>query len=127
MSVECNKIKGFTVELPIKNNSSSSDEFDKYYEFLEKNPEYDFNGFKSKPNKTYLITDGMSGEYVRLVYAEHTGTGYDYNEDEEQYYSLKQKELPEEIYNQLNTVYSKLTGEQLLRENIDYALWYYWW
>lgn len=127
MSVECNKIKGFTVELPIKNNSLNSDNFHKYYEFLDENPEYEFNGFASKPNKVYLITDGMAEEYVRIVYAEHTGTGYDYNEDEEQYYSLKQKELSEDVYDKLNEAYLKLMGENLPREIIDYALWYYWW
>lgn len=129
MSVECNKIKGFTITLPMKGEKLSDEEYDKYNDFEDENEEYYFNGFRAKPNRVYLIIDGMCSGYARLVYAEQTGTGYDYNDggEDEQYYSLKAKELTDDIYNQLNTAYEKLMGKPLNKEDVDYALWYYWW
>lgn len=125
MSVECNKIKGWTVR--IKESDLTQEDFDFCNDFTNENPQYDFNGFSSKPNQVYFIHDGMDGEYIRLVYAEKTGTGYDHCYDDEQYLSLNNDGVPEEIYHQLNEVYEKLYNKKLDKTLIDYAVWYYWW
>ena len=125
MSVECNRIVGWTVK--IQEKELSNDDFDFYNEFTENNKEYDFNGFDAEPNKVYFIVDGMNGEYARLVYAESTGTGDDYCYDEIQYLKLAETEVPEHIFNKLNKAYKKLKGEELDKKLIEHAMWHYWW
>lgn len=121
MSVVCSRVKGFTVNLPVVKSFDEleeifGDELDSLY----------FSNYSSKPGKAYLFPDSYDGEYFRLCYAENTGGTYDFTEDDEQYFKLQDKEIPEETYNQLNYLYKKIMNEELDKSKIEYALFYQW-
>lgn len=121
MSVECNRIKGFVVTMPYDVKFEEiedlfGDEFDDIY----------FSCWSSKPNRAYLFTDHYNGNYLRICYAEKTGSPYDYCDDDEQYFKLGDKELTDDIYDQMNYIYKKIYNQDLDKTKIEYALWYQW-
>ena len=125
MSVDIEKIKGFTITL--KENLTHEDfEFfenveKKYKEFAYREK---YSQYGMKPNQVALVVDGMNGDYARLVYIEKTAEVYDVDYDEI-YIPLKQKEITEEIYNEMNECYKMIYGEDLDKDKIEYALWYH--
>lgn len=121
MSVECNRIKGFVVTMPYdigfeEIENLFGNEFDKI----------DFNCWESKPDKAYLFYDGMNGEYIRICYAESVGSPYDFCDDDEDYFRLKDKDITDEIYDAMNYIYKKIYKRDLEKTQIEYALWYFW-
>lgn len=126
MSVYTEQIIGFTVTLK-KDLTQEDFEFfngleDKYKEFAF-NGEYSQWGRGIKPNKVLLIVDGMCGEYARLVYVIHT---QEVSIDNDGYFLLKGGDITNEVYDNLNKAYQMIYGEQLDKNKIEYALWYYW-
>jgi hypothetical protein len=125
MSVDIEKIKGFTITL--KENLTHED-FEFFENVEEKHKEFAYRGkysqFGMKPNQVALVVDGMNGNYARLVYVEKTAEVYDVDYDET-YIPLKQKEMTEDIYNEMNECYKMIYGKDLDKEKIEYALWYH--
>lgn len=126
MSITIEKIVGFTVTL--KQDLTSKD-FKFFHSLEDKYP--DKFGYKGeyydhplKVGKTVLVVDGMSSEYARLVYIEKTS---EVCIDEDEYLLLKEKPIPNEVYESINKAYKLIYGEPLDKSKIEYALWYYWW
>lgn len=117
MGIYCDKIKGFTVDL--------TDEEAKLVgsDFIH---ESEYSWWRNKDHKkTYIVDDGMSGEYTRIVFAERISYDVDYFEDDETFFVLQQKEITDEIYNSLNELYKLITNKDLDKSRIVYALWYH--
>lgn len=115
MSVSCNILIGYTVTLK---NSLNSEDFDFFNDFIENNPEY--NQFNSK-NTVQLVIDGMSGNYARLVYVDHKERDC-YPESCVDYIPLRLSPVPDDIYDKLNTAYTKLYDKPLGRDSIQYGI-----
>ena len=129
MSVECEMFLGYTVKLVEKDVSSED------YEFFEdklQEREPDFKSFEGKysifthdDNKVKLVVDGMSGEYIRLIYIQKHKDMWG-GEDDYGYEKLDCDNIPEEVYQELNEAYKKIYNEDLDRDKIEYSLWYHW-
>lgn len=128
MSVECEMFIGWTVKL-IEEDVTNED-FDFFNNLEETNP--NFEAFKGKYSqytddntKVKLIVDGMSGEYVRLIYIAKNRNIWDFD-DEDTYDKLSSEEVPEDIYNELNECYKQIYNKDLEKDKVEYALWYHW-
>ena len=125
MSVDIEKIKGFTITLK---KDLTNEDFD-FFQRLEQYPDFDwdkgqYSQYRMKPNQVALVVDGMNGDYARLVYVEKIAEVYDVDY-EETYIPLKQKEITEDIYNKMNECYKMIYGNDLDKAEIEYALWYH--
>lgn len=126
MSVDTEQIIGFTVTLK---KDLTHEDFKFFHSLEDKYEEFSDGGEYSqwcggiRPNKVVLITDGMCGEYARLVYIEHVQEVY---VDEDKYLLLHEREIPQEVYDSLNKAYQMIYNEPLDKKCIEYALWYYW-
>ena len=128
MSVNCEMFIGWTVKL-IEGDVTNQD-FDFFHELEEKDS--DFEAFKGKysqynddDTKVKLVVDGMSGEYVRLIYIAKNRNIWDFD-DENAYDKLSNEQVPEDIYNELNECYKKIYNKDLEKDKVEYALWYHW-
>ena len=126
MSVSVEQIIGFTVTLK-KDLTHEDFKFfngleDKHKEFSD-GGKYSQWGGGIKANEVALIVDGMCSQYARLVYIIHTN---EVSIENDGYFLLKGGNLTEEIYESLNKAYQMIYGEQLDKNKIEYALWYYW-
>ena len=126
MSVSTERIIGFTVTL--KKDLKNTD-FEFFENIEEKYKEFAYGGehcqYRMKPNTVALVVDGMNGDYARLVYVENVKKVYSAY-DEGPYTLLRQTEIPEEVYNELNIAYKKIYEIPLDKKLIEYALWYHW-
>lgn len=127
MSVNCEMFIGWTVKL-IEGDVTNQD-FD-FFNNLEER-DNDFEAFKGKysqythdDTKVKLIVDGMSGEYVRLVYIHKNKEVWECNDCS--YEKLSNEEVPEDIYNELNECYKQIYNKDLEKDKVEYALWYHW-
>ena len=127
MSVDVARIIGYTITL--KKNLTHQD-FDFFHSLEDKYKEFAYGGEYCqwgggvKNNKVVLIVDGMSSEYARLVYVENIKEDIYVEEDE--YLLLKDNGVSKEIYESLNRAYQMIYNEPLDKNNIEYALWYWW-
>lgn len=128
MSVNCEMFIGWTVKLIDK--KVTSEDFDFFNHLGETNP--NFEAFKGKysqyvddATKVKLVVDGMSGEYVRLIYIIKNRNIWDFD-DEDAYDKLSNEAVPEDIYNELNECYKQIYNKALERDKVEYALWYHW-
>ena len=118
MSVSCEGYIGYTVTLK---EDLNSDDFNFFNEFKEEHSEY--NQYDCK-GKVLLVTDGMCGEYARLVFVdEHIKECWIEGKD---YFSLKSPSLliPDNVYTALDKAYSLMYQKDLDQIKIDYALWF---
>ena len=117
MSVSCEAYIGYTVTL--KENLDNED-FDFFWDFLEPHGEY--NQYDCK-GKVLLVTDGMNGEYARLVFVdEHIEECWIEGKD---YLPLKSPSvIPDNVYEKLNKAYKAMYGGELDEGLIEYALWF---
>lgn len=125
MSITIEKIKGFTVNLK---KDLTHEDFEFFNALEDKYEEFDYGGeyydHPLKDDKVALIVDGMSAEYARLVYIESVNEVCNRNQE---YLQLKEKEIPNEAYDNLNKAYQMIYNEPLDKSKIEYALWYYVW
>lgn len=117
MSVSCEAYIGYTVTLK---ENLNSDDFDFFNEFIEEHSEY--NQYDCK-GKVLLVTDGMCGEYARLVFVdEHIEECWIEGKD---YFPLKSPSaIPDNVYEELNKAYKAMHGGELDEGLIEYALWF---
>lgn len=116
MSVSSSAFIGYTVTIK---KDLESDDFDKFYDFLQLHPEYE----TYKKNSVNLIIDGMGGEYVRIIYLDEYIN--DTWCDGQDYFRLRKPFVPLKIYDALNEVYRAFCNKDLEFIEIDYALWYH--
>lgn len=80
------------------------------------------------PNEIKLILDGMNGLFARLVYV--LSVSYDVawvDEDNDILNdTLKENIVPENIFKELNTIYTQLTGQELQKEKVKLKEWRIW-
>ena len=116
MSVSCEAYIGYTVTLKTDLNSS---DFDFFWDFIEAHGEY--NQYDCK-GKVLLVTDGMCGEYARLVFVdEHIEECWIEGKD---YFPLKSPSVPDNVYEELNKAYKAMYDGELDEGLIEYALWF---
>lgn len=88
-----------------------------YHKFIDKHPNLD-QWKNCMPNEIKLILDGMNGLFARLVYV--LSVSYDVawvDEDNDILNdTLKENIVPENIFKELNTIYTQLTGQELQKE-----------
>ena len=120
MSVECNRIRGFTYSMPYidlsKLENIFGDEFDDIY----------FSAYDTETNKVYIVNDGMNGDYTRIVYPEKIQGPYCYQDGDDSYYKVSSEECPQEIYDKMNDLYRKVYDKDLDKSKIEKAIWYHW-
>ena len=120
MSVECNRIRGFTYSMPYidlsKLENIFGDEFDDIY----------FSAYDTETNKVYIVNDGMNGDYTRIVCPEKIQGPYCYQDGDDSYYKVSSEECPQEIYDKMNDLYRKVYDKDLDKSKIEKAIWYHW-
>ena len=116
MSTSCEAYVGYTVTLK---ENLTSDDFEFFWEFIDKHGKYNLRDCE---NSVSLVTDGMCGEFARLIYVDHFIS--ECWVEGKSYYKLRCSEIPDDIYQKLNTAYNELYGKELDKSNIEYALWY---
>lgn len=116
MSTSCEGYIGFTVTL--KENLTSKD-FDKYWDFKDAYGEYNLYDCQGKVS---LITDGMNGEFARLIFVDHFIS--DCWVEGKDYFKLRDVPVPDDVYEKLNEAHMRLNEIPLDKNRIEYALWY---
>ena len=95
--------------------------------FIDKHPNLD-QWKNCMPNEIKLILDGMNGLFARLVYV--LSVSYDVawvDEDNDILNdTLKENIVPENIFKELNTIYTQLTGQELQKEKVKLKEWHIW-
>ena len=119
MSVECNRIRGFTYTMPYMREKFESMLGDKFYDFY-------FSAYDSEINKVYIVNDGMNGDYTRIVYPEKIQGPYCYQDGDDSYYKVSNEECPQDIYDKMNALYRKVYDKDLDKSKIEKAIWYHW-
>lgn len=122
MSVSVDKYFGWTIDLKTDLNCN---DFDFYHKFIDKHPNLD-QWKNCMPNEIKLILDGMNGLFARLVYV--LSVSYDVawvDEDNDILNdTLKENIVPENIFKELNTIYTQLTGQELQKEKVKLKEWH---
>ncbi len=125
MSVDVDKYFGWTIEL--KKDLESKD-FDFYHKIIEKNPNLNQYGKGAFPNEIKLVIDGMNGLFARLIYI--LSVQYDISwVDEDNHIlneTLKNNVAPENVFNELNEIYIKITGKELQHDQVNLKEWHNW-
>lgn len=119
MSVECNRIRGFTYTMPYMREKFEDALGDAYGDFY-------FSAYDSETDKVYIVNDGMGGEYTRIVYPEKIQGPDCYQDDDDPYLKISDEECPDDIYKQINALYKTVFNEDLNKSKIEKAIWYYW-
>ena len=124
MSVSVDKYFGWTIDLKTDLNCN---DFDFYHKFIDKHPNLD-QWKNCMPNEIKLILDGLNGLFARLVYV--LSVSYDVawvDEDNDILNdTLKENIVPENIFKELNTIYTQLTGQELQKEKVKLKEWHIW-
>lgn len=120
MSVECNRIRGFTYTMPYMREKFEDALGDAYRDFFY------FSAYDTETNKVYLVNDGMGGEYTRIVYPEKIQGSYCYQDEDDSYLKISDEECPDDIYRQINTLYKIIFNEDLDKSKIEKSIWYHW-
>lgn len=118
MSVDCKGYIGYTVTLK---ENLTHDDFDFFNKFIEEHCEY--SQYSEGTDDVRLVTDGMNSEYARLILVDE-----EINEcwiEGKYYFALKGPSVTEDAYNKLNKVYKAMYGKDLVKEMIEYALWFH--
>ena len=126
MSVECKLYVGLTLE--IKRDLTSAD-FRKYHEFIEKYPELDDYEYcdTDKEGKLLLISDGMSGDFLRLIKVDKFIDGGSLG-DANEFFELNMPVdyLNQSLITQMAELYKEYTGEYPKNTDFKYAIWSQW-
>ena len=125
MSVECRVIIGHTVEIA---RDLSHEDFEKCEAFTDKYPELDEYNYHrdDMEGKLLLISDGMSGDFLRFVIVDKYIDGGCLGDGNE-FFELAKPALPSrELAEKLAVLYEEYTGKPLTESDIKYALWSQW-
>ena len=125
MSVYCRVFTGLTLEFAKDLDHAA---FKKFHEFVERHPELDEYSYESaeQEGKLLLIADGMSGEFVRLVQAEHIYAGSMGESNEFRELAAPYGCFSSEIFNKMKELYKEYTGEYPALSDFKYAMWSQW-
>lgn len=130
MSVECRIVVGVTIDL--YETELSHEDFDMIHKFIEAHPELDEYNYRydEKEGKPLLISDGMNGDFARLVWPDKViepGMLGDGNEFIESYIPspMSDPDIGTKITT-LTELYEEFTGEPCGRERVKYAMWSQW-
>ena len=125
MSVECRVFTGLTLEFAKDLDSAA---FEKYHEFVEKYPELDEYTYDraDREGKLLLIADGMSGEFIRLVQADHIYNGAMGETNEFRELAAPYGCFSSELFNKMKELYKEYTGEYPALSDFKYAMWSQW-
>lgn len=116
MSVNCKQYIGYTVTLK---TDLKHEDFNFFNEFIEEHSEY--NQYDCK-GKVLLVTDGMHGEYARLVFVdEYIDDSWT---DGKEYLVLRKSPVPDDVYSELNKAHKALYNKELDKDTVEYALWF---
>jgi hypothetical protein len=133
MSVDCRIVVGLTIDLFDK--ELSFEDFDRIHKFIEEHPEldeYDYR-YDEREGKPLLISDGMNGDFARLVWVDKIIEPGMLGESNE-YIKLS---MPAGIGDQyfitqhiceLIRYWEEFTGKEYDFNNsiVDYAMWSQW-
>jgi hypothetical protein len=125
MSVECRFYIGLTLE--IKRDLTAAD-FKKYHEFIEKHPaldDYEYYG-TNKEGKLLLVSDGMNGDFLRLIKVDKFIDGSLGSADEFIELPATANCFDEELISKMTNIYEEYTGTQPTLDDFKYAIWSQW-
>ena len=125
MSVSVDKYFGWTIELK---NELEHDDYDIYNDFVDKYQSLNQYGKAAMPCDIKLVTNGMSGLFARMIYILSVSYDVPWVEEDNDTLnqSLKEKVVPENIFNELSDIYKKLVGEELKKEQVFLKEWHNW-
>ena len=110
MSVDCELYVGYTVNL--KNNLDYED-FVFFENGLNEYKKFDCEG------KAILLVDGMNGNYAKIIFVDKKICDIWACDD---YYKLQNGNIPDEVYNEMNKLYTAIYGQELDKRLIEYGL-----
>ena len=124
MSTDCRIFVGLTMELERDIRS-----FQKVHEFEDKYPELDIYNHRrdEREGKLLLISDGMSGDFVRLIKVDKIIEGGTLG-DSQEFYELA---APDQVFDpdliaKMKALYEEYTGKPATLKDFKYALWSQW-
>ena len=109
MSVDCSLYIGYTVNLK---EDLSGDDFDFFNNFDG------YNRFNCE-GKVILLLDGMNGDYARIIFVDKK---IDDIWECDDYYKLQKGNIPNEVYDEMNKLYTAMYGKELDKDLIEYGL-----
>ena len=123
MSVSSRVVVGLTLQF--KGKLSTAD-WRKIHAMEEKYPEldeYSYN-YKDRAGKLLLISDGMNGEFCRLIKVDKYVDGKSLREANE-FVELNMPEgvLNQELISRMSELYKEFTGEYPKNTDFKYAMW----
>lgn len=112
MSVDCELYIGYTVNLK---NDLDCEDFDFFDNFGN------YNKFNCE-GKVILLVDGMNGGYARIIFVDKK---IDDIWECDDYYKLRKGNIPDEVYNEMNKLYTAMYEKELDKDLIEYGLTVY--
>lgn len=126
MSVSCRIFTGLTLEFA---KDIQYADFRKCDAFLEKHPELDEYTYDSdhREGKLLLISDGMNGDFIRLVQIDKLRDGASLGPFND-FVELPMTGVPINIkvVNKMTALYEEYTGEKFNPDKLTYAMWSQW-
>lgn len=123
MSVECRILVGLTLELekPVAN-------FKKCHALEEKYPELDEYNYSTndREGKLLLISDGMCGEFARLIQVDKYIDGGTLGDGNEFFELVPAGVFSQELISRMSEIYKEYTGEYPKKSDFKYAMWSQW-
>ena len=124
MSVDCRVFVGLTIEF-----ERDIDDFEKVHDFEDKYPELDFYnyGAGAREGKLLLISNGMNGDFVRLIKVDKII--YDANLGEaNEFFELPVTNscFEPELIEKMSKLYEEYTGKPATFGDFKYAIWSQW-
>ena len=126
MSVDCRIVVGLTLEFAC---TLTHEDFEKCHKLTDKYPELDeYNyHYDEREGKLLLISDGMSGDFLRLVKADkiiEDGSLGDANEFFE--LNMPADYPPQPLVSRMSELYKEYIGEYPKKSDFKYAMWSQW-
>lgn len=126
MGVSCRIVTGLTVEIA---KDLKQADFKKYHEFIDRHPEldeYQYNP-EDRVGKLLLISDGMSGDFLRLVKTDKIiEDGFLGEANEFIKLNMPVGALSQELISEMSEIYREYTGEYPINTDFKYAMWSQW-
>lgn len=126
MSVSSRILVGLTIEFA---RDLKHADFAKVHEFENKYPELDeYNyDYKEREGKLLLVSDGMSGEFARLIQIDKYIDGGNMGDSNE----FMELVPPNRVFNQelidkMSKLYEEFTGKPATLADFKYAMWSQW-
>ena len=125
MSIECRILVGLTVEFARELNH---EDFRKCHAFTEKYPELDEYEYdrEDREGKLLLISDGMNGEFLRLIQVEKYIDGGNLGDTNEFIELSSPGPFNPELVAKMRALYEEYTGKTMEPKDFKYAMWSQW-